>query len=69
MIATLKNFFHNKKILITGHTGFKGAWLYAMLESFGAEVCGFALASKSTEDLSGLLGIDKSERSFIRSVS
>jgi CDP-glucose 4,6-dehydratase len=65
MIATLKNFFHNKKILITGHTGFKGAWLYTMLESFGAEVYGFALAPNSTEDLSSLLGIDKSERSFI----
>ena len=60
-----RNFFKNKKIFITGHTGFKGAWLYAMLESFGAEVYGFALASNSTEDLSSLLGIDKSEKSFI----
>jgi CDP-glucose 4,6-dehydratase len=65
MIATLKKFFHNKKILITGHTGFKGSWLYTMLESFGAEVYGFALLPNSTEDLSSLLGIDKSERSFI----
>jgi len=65
MIAILKKFFHNKKILITGHTGFKGAWLYTMLESFGAEVYGFALAPNSTEDLSSLLGIDKSEKSFI----
>jgi CDP-glucose 4,6-dehydratase len=60
-----KLFFYNKKILITGHTGFKGAWLYTMLESLGAEVYGFALAPNSTEDLSSLLGIDKSERSFI----
>ncbi|MEB3316314.1 MAG: CDP-glucose 4,6-dehydratase [Candidatus Melainabacteria bacterium] len=65
MIPTLKKFFYNKKILITGHTGFKGAWLYTMLESFGAEVYGFALAPNSTEDLSSLLGIDKSEKSFI----
>jgi CDP-glucose 4,6-dehydratase len=65
MIAILKNFFHNRKILITGHTGFKGAWLYTMLESFGAEVYGFALAPNSSDDLSSLLGIDKSERSFI----
>lgn len=65
MTVTLKNFFQNKKILITGHTGFKGAWLYTMLESFGAEVYGFALAPNSTEDLSSLLGIDKSEKSFI----
>jgi CDP-glucose 4,6-dehydratase len=60
-----KPFFHNKKILITGHTGFKGAWLYTMLESFGADVYGFALLPNSAEDLSSLLGIDKSERSFI----
>ena len=60
-----KLFFYNKKILITGHTGFKGAWLYTMLESFGADVYGFALLPNSTEDLSRLLGIDKSERSFI----
>lgn len=65
MTVTLKQFFHNKKILITGHTGFKGAWLYTMLESFGAGVYGFALLPNSTEDLSSLLGIDKSERSFI----
>ena len=65
MIVTLKNFFHNKKILVTCHTGFKGAWLYTMLESFGAEVYGFALAPKSSEDLFSLLGIDKSEGSFV----
>jgi CDP-glucose 4,6-dehydratase len=65
METILRKYFENEKILITGHTGFKGAWLYTMLDSFGAEVYGFALAPNSTEDLSGLLGIDKSERSFL----
>lgn len=36
-------FFINKKILITGHTGFKGTWLCALLSYAGAHVTGFAL--------------------------
>ena len=32
------NFFKNKKILITGHTGFKGAWLSFIMSQSGAEV-------------------------------
>lgn len=35
-------FFKNKKILITGHTGFKGTWLCALLSYAGAHVTGFA---------------------------
>lgn len=38
-----KDFFRGKKILITGHTGFKGTWLSIMLEALGAELYGFAL--------------------------
>jgi len=38
-----KNFWKSKKVLITGHTGFKGAWLSFILNSKGAEVIGFAL--------------------------
>lgn len=37
------NFFKNKKILITGHTGFKGSWLSQCLINFGADVHGFSL--------------------------
>lgn len=36
-------FFKGKKILITGHTGFKGSWMCQVLHEFGAEVCGFSL--------------------------
>jgi len=38
----LKNFFKNKKILITGHTGFKGSWLSCILNSFGADIFGIS---------------------------
>ncbi|NBV06101.1 MAG: CDP-glucose 4,6-dehydratase [Proteobacteria bacterium] len=43
MNINLKNFYSGKKILLTGHTGFKGAWLSLWLEIMGAKVCGFAL--------------------------
>ena len=39
----LNKFFKNKKILITGHTGFKGSWLTLILSSLGAKVYGYAL--------------------------
>jgi CDP-glucose 4,6-dehydratase len=38
-----KNFWKNKKVLITGHTGFKGSWLTLILKSYGAKLIGIAL--------------------------
>lgn len=40
---TLRDTFCGKKVLITGHTGFKGSWLTAWLRQLGAEVVGIAL--------------------------
>ena len=37
------NFWKNKRVFITGHTGFKGSWLTLILSSLGAKVTGFAL--------------------------
>ncbi len=39
----LYNFFKNKKVLVTGHTGFKGSWLVAWLNILGCEVMGISL--------------------------
>ena len=36
-------FYRNKRVLVTGHTGFKGAWLSLWLKRLGAEVWGFSL--------------------------
>jgi len=41
-------FWRGKRVLVTGHTGFKGSWLTLWLHSLGAEVSGFAL-DPSTE--------------------
>lgn len=38
-----QQFYSGKKVLVTGHTGFKGTWLCKMLIQQGAEVCGYAL--------------------------
>ena len=38
-----KNFWKNKRVLITGHTGFKGAWLSIWLKMLGAKVTGISL--------------------------
>ena len=38
-----KNFWKNKKVFITGHTGFKGSWLTLVLHSLGAKIAGYSL--------------------------
>lgn len=44
-------FWHNKKIFITGHTGFKGSWLSLWLQKLQANVVGFALAAPTSPNL------------------
>ncbi len=39
----LKKFYKNKKVLVTGNTGFKGIWLFLILKFFGSEVKGYSL--------------------------
>lgn len=54
-----KDFWNGKKILVTGHTGFKGAWLSLWLSSLGARVTGYALDPPTTPSLYELCKIDK----------
>ena len=42
-----KNFWKNKKVLLTGHTGFKGGWLLVFLESLEANVLGVSLEAEN----------------------
>lgn len=46
-----KNFWKNKRVLITGHTGFKGSWLSMWLNSLGAKVHGISLPPNSEDCL------------------
>lgn len=45
----LKNFYKNKKIFITGHTGFKGAWLTSTLIEFGSKIMGYSVKDERTK--------------------
>ena len=47
----LFNFYKNKKVLITGHTGFKGSWMCSMLEMFDADVLGYSLEPPTSPSL------------------
>lgn len=58
MFNKLKNTYSNKKILITGHTGFKGSWLLKILSMMDAEVCGYALEPENKQDIYNLIGGD-----------
>ena len=51
------NFWKNKKVFVTGHTGFKGSWLCIILNLLGAKITGYALKPKSNPNLFNLAKI------------
>ena len=55
------DFWKGKRVLLTGHTGFKGAWLNQWLRLLGADVHGFSLGPKTEPHLHGLLGHDDAQ--------
>lgn len=52
------SFWKDKKVFLTGHTGFKGGWLSLWLSSMGAKVIGYALAPNTEPNLFGVLGVE-----------
>ncbi len=46
-----QNTYHGKRVLITGHSGFKGGWLTLWLRELGATVCGYSLPPNTTPSL------------------
>jgi CDP-glucose 4,6-dehydratase len=52
-------FWKGKRVLLTGHTGFKGAWLTLWLHSLGARVTGYSLDPGTQPNLFSLAGVDK----------
>ena len=53
----LKKFWSGKRVLLTGHTGFKGSWLSLWLHTMGAEVFGCSLEPEDTPSLFKQLGL------------
>ena len=72
------SFWRGRRVLLTGHTGFKGAWMALWLRELGAEVTGFALAPDCSpslfdvadvgQDMASRLGDLRDEESVVRSV-
>ena len=63
-----KKFWKNKKVFITGHTGFKGSWLSIWLLELGAKVIGYSLKPQTQPSLFEICSIDKKVNSFIGDV-
>jgi CDP-glucose 4,6-dehydratase len=51
--------FKNKKVFLTGHTGFKGSWMLQILHMLGADVKGYALSPEHEQDLYHQIDGDK----------
>ena len=60
--------FKGKRILITGHTGFKGSWLSVWLCELGADVIGYALVSPTTPNLFEVCGLGNKVTSIMGDV-
>lgn len=61
-------FWNRKRVFLTGHTGFKGAWLSIWLDALGAEVTGYALKPPTKPGLFELCRVDRSVRSVIADI-
>lgn len=59
------NFYKGKKVLVTGHTGFKGAWLCMILVKAGAQVTGYSLTPPTNPSLFEISGIETDIHSII----
>lgn len=59
MSASFGNVYRGKRVLITGHTGFKGAWLTTWLLALGAEVCGYSKGMVSEPNAFEAAGLEK----------
>lgn len=58
-------FYQGKKVLVTGHTGFKGAWLCRILTLAGAQVTGYALEPPTDPSLFAVAGLGDTMHSII----
>ena len=55
--SELQDFYRGKRVLVTGHTGFKGSWLVRILMNMGADVTGYALKGPTDPCLFDVAGL------------
>lgn len=65
-IDIFNNFYRDKRVLVTGHTGFKGSWLSIWLHELGAEVIGVGLDPFTERDNFVLSGIGQKIKADVR---
>jgi CDP-glucose 4,6-dehydratase len=58
MLLDMPDFWQGRRVLITGHTGFKGAWLWLWLRTLGARLTGYALAPSTVPSLWDIVRAD-----------
>ena len=63
-----QSFWKNKKILITGHTGFKGSWLTIWLKKLGADITGFSKSVPTNPSLFETVNIEKDIKSVVGNI-
>ena len=68
LMAFDMQFYAGKRVFVTGHTGFKGAWLCKLLANAGAEVTGYALQPPTDPSLFEIAGIGADIRSIVGDV-
>ena len=59
------DFYRGKKVLLTGHTGFKGSWMSKMLLEAGADVTGYSLNPPTTPSLYEIINLDVNMKSVM----
>lgn len=61
----MRDFYQGKKVLITGHTGFQGAWLSQILLDWGADVVGVSLPPHTDPNLFTIFGLEKRIKNYL----
>jgi CDP-glucose 4,6-dehydratase len=65
MLQISSDFWQGKKVFLTGHTGFKGAWLALWLQDLGAKVTGYSLASPTSPSFFDICDVEHGIRSIV----
>ncbi len=68
LVMDIMEFYKGKKVFITGHTGFKGAWLCRILIKAGAKVTGYSLEPPTHPALFEMAGIEEKMKSIVGDV-
>lgn len=67
-LGEMNGFWFDKRVFLTGHTGFKGAWLATWLQGLGARVTGYALAPPTSPNLFEIARVQDGMKSILGDV-